>query len=90
MIKVPFRPLVATLFVLGELTYLICFAASAIWTQAIDMRGLFSAIFPGFSGFDAASLLIGLVWVAVYALYAAAVITWTWNFVAVRSEPAPR
>jgi ABC-type proline/glycine betaine transport system permease subunit len=89
MIKVPFRPLVGTLFVLGELTYLICFAASAIWSQTIDMRGLFSGIFPGFNGFDAVSLLIGLVWVAVYALYAAAVISWTWNFVAGRIEPAP-
>ena len=89
MIKVPFRPLVATLFVLGELTYLICFAAGAIWTQAIGMRGLFSAIFLGFSGFDAVSLLIGLVWVAVYALYAAAVTAWTWNLVADRIKPTP-
>lgn len=90
MIKLPFRPLVATLFVLGELTYVICFAAGAIWPHTIEMRGLFSTMLPGFSGFDALSLLIGFVWVAIYALYAAAVASLTWNFVAGRMEPPPR
>lgn len=90
MTKLPFRPLVATLFVLSQLTYVICFAAGAIWPQAIDMSGLFSTMFPGFSGLDALSLLIGFAWVAVYALYAAAVASLTWNFVAGRMEPTPR
>lgn len=55
MIKLPFLPLTAALLVLGELTYVICLAAGAIWPQVIDMRGLFSAILPGFSGFDVPS-----------------------------------
>ncbi|MEX0629574.1 MAG: hypothetical protein WD508_02860 [Chloroflexota bacterium] len=86
MPKLPFVPLFATLFVLGEVTYVLCLAAGAIWPQAIDMRGLFSSIFPGFSGLDAGSLLVGLVWTALYALYAAAVASLTWNFVTARLE----
>lgn len=85
MSKLPFLPLAAALLVLGELTYAICLAAGAIWPQVIDMRGLFGAILPGFSGFDALSLLIGAGWIALYAAYAAAVASLTWNFVAGRA-----
>lgn len=90
MIKLPFLPLTAALLVLGELTYVICLAAAAIWPQAIDMRDLFSTLLPGFSGFDALSLLIGFVWIAVYAVYAAAVASLTWNFVAGRTSGSSR
>lgn len=82
MMRLPFLPLAAALLVLGELTYLICLAASAVWPQVIDMRDLFSTILPGFAGIDAGSVLIGLAWIAVYAAYAAGVASLTWNFVA--------
>lgn len=90
MIKLPFRPLVATLFVLGELTYVICLTAGSIWPEAINMRAMFSTVFPGFSGLDARSLLIGFAWVAIYAIYAAAVASVTWNFAVARMAPTAR
>lgn len=86
MSRLPFRPLTAALFVLGELTFLICFAVAVIWSPAIDMRGLFRTILPGFGGFDVGGLVIGVLWIAVYALYAGAVSSVTWNFVAGRTE----
>jgi hypothetical protein len=90
MIRLRFLPLSAALLALGELTYVLCLAACAIWPQAIDMRDLFSTLLPGFSGFDALSLLIGFLWIAVYAVYAAAVASLTWNFVAGRLTGGPR
>lgn len=90
MLRLPFLPLASALLVLGELTYLVCLAAGAIWPQAIDMQELFSTILPGFAGLDAGSLLIGLGWIAVYAVYAAAVASLTWNFVAGRMEASRR
>lgn len=90
MMRLPFLPLAAALFVLGELTYVLCLAAGAIWPQAIDMRGPFSTILPGFGGLDAASLLIGFAWIAVYAAYAAAVASLSWNFVVARMKASRR
>lgn len=84
MTKLPFLPLTAALLVLGELTYVLCLVAGAVWPQVIDMRGLFVSLLPGFAGFDVLSLLIGVGWIAVYAVYAAAVASLTWNFVARR------
>lgn len=84
MTKLPFLPLTATLLVLGELTYVLCLAAGAVWPQVIDMRDLFRSLLPGFAGFDLLSLLIGVGWIAIYAVYAAAVASLTWNFVARR------
>ena len=86
MSRLPFLPLTAALFVLGELTFLICFAVAAIWSPAIDMRGLFRTILPGFGGFDVGGLLIGAVWIGVYAVYAGAVSSVTWNLVAGRMK----
>jgi hypothetical protein len=90
MMKLPFLPLTAALLVLGELTYVLCLAAGAIWPQATDMRDLFSTLLPGFGGFDALSVLIGFVWIAVYAVYAATVASLTWNLVAGRLTGSPR
>jgi len=88
--RLPFLPLAAALFVLGELSYLICLAAGAIWPQAIDMRELFGTILPGFAGLDAGSVLIGAGWIGAYAAYAAAVASLTWNVVANRMEASRR
>ena len=89
MTKLPFLPLTAALLVLGELTYVLCLAAGAVWPQVIDMRDLFSSLLPGFAGFDVVSLLVGVGWIAVYAVYAAGVASLTWNFVA-RRRTAPQ
>ncbi len=89
MMKLPFLPLTAALLVLGELTYVLCLAAGAIWPQAIDMRDLFRTMLPGFGGFGALSLLLGFVWIAAYAAYAAAVASLTWNLVAGRLAGHP-
>ena len=89
MTKLPFLPLTAALLVLGELTYVLCLAAGAVWPQVIDMRDLFSSLLPGFAGFDVVSLLVGVGWIAVYAVYAAAIASLAWNFVA-RRRTAPQ
>jgi hypothetical protein len=90
MMKLPCLPLTAALLVLGELTYVLCLAAGAVWPQAIDMRGLFRTLLPGFGGFDVLSVLIGSGWIAVYAVYAATVASLTWNFVVGRLTGSPR
>lgn len=89
MIRLPFAPLAAAIVAVGEVAYLVCVAAGAIWPDVFEMRAFFPTIFPGFTWLDPGSFLLGLVEVAGYGLAAAAVATLAWNFVVDRSSKAP-
>lgn len=81
MIRLPFAPLAAAIVAVGEGAYLVCVAAGALWAATFDMKAFFPTLFPGFTWLDPASFFIGLVWVAVYGLVAAAVAMFAWNVV---------
>lgn len=88
MIRLPFLPLAAAIVAVGEVAYLICVAAGAIWPDVFGMKAFFPALFPGFTWLDPASFLLGLAEVALYGLAAAAVAAFAWNFVVDRSNRA--
>ena len=88
MIRLPFAPLAAAIVAVGEVAYLVCVAAGAIWPSTFDMKAFFPTLFPGFTGLDPVSFVLGLVWVAVYGLVAAAVAMFAWNVVVDRTAKA--
>lgn len=88
MIRLPFAPLAAAIVAVGEVAYLVCVAAGAIWPDVFGMRALFPTLFPGFTWLDPGSFLLGLVEVALYGLATAAVAAVAWNFVVDRSAKA--
>lgn len=88
MNRLPFAPLAAAIVAVGEVAYVICLAAGAIWPEGFGMWRSFPTLFPGFNWLDPASVLLGLVEVGLYGLAAAAVATAAWNLVADRSATA--
>ena len=88
MIRLPFAPLAAAIVAVGEVAYLVCVAAGAIWPDVFDMKAFFPTLFPGFTWLDPVSFLLGLVEVALYGLAAAVVATFAWNFVVDRQAKA--
>lgn len=88
MIRLPFAPLAAAIVAVGEVAYLVCVAAGAIWPDVFDMKAFFPTLFPGFTWLDPVSFLFGLVEVALYGLAAAVVATFAWNFVVDRQAKA--
>lgn len=85
MIRLPFAPLAAAIVAVGEVAYLVCVAAGALWPATFGMKTFFPTLFPGFTWLDPFSFVLGLVEVALYGLAAAAVATFAWNFVADRT-----
>lgn len=85
MNRIPFAPLAAAIIAVGEVAYLVCVAAGAIWPDVFSMRASFPTLFPGFAWLDPVSFVLGLGEVALYGLGAAAVAACAWNFVADRS-----
>jgi hypothetical protein len=81
MIRLPFAPLAAAIVAVGEVAYLVCVAAGAIWPDTFAMKAFFPTLFPGFTWLDPVSFIVGLVEVALYGLAAAAVAAVAWNFV---------
>jgi len=88
MIRLPFAPLAAAIVAVGEVAYLACVAAGALWPDVFGMRAFFPTIFPGFTWLDPFSFVLGLVEVAIYGVAAAAVATFAWNFVVDRTTRA--
>lgn len=88
MIRLPFAPLAAAIVAVGEVAYLVCVAAGAIWPAVFGMKAFFPTLFPGFTWLDPVSFLLGLAEVALYGLAAAAVATFAWNFVVDRRAKA--
>lgn len=88
MIRLPVAPLAAAIVAVGEVAYVVCVAAGALWPSTFSMKTYFPALFPGFTWLDPASFVIGLVWVAVYGLVAAGVAAVAWNFVVDRTARA--
>ncbi len=85
MIRLPLAPLTAAIVAVGEVAYLACVAAGALWPNVFGMRTFFPTIFPGFTWLDPLSFVLGLVEVALYGLAAAAVASVAWNFVVDRT-----
>ena len=90
MIRLPFTPLAAAIVAVGEVAYLVCIVAGALWPSVFGMRAFFPTIFPGFTWLDPLSFILGLVEVAVYGLAAAAVAMVAWNVVDDRMTRAAR
>jgi len=90
MIRLPFAPLAAAIVAVGEVAYLVCIVAGALWPSVFGMRAFFPTIFPGFTWLDPLSFILGLVEVAVYGLAAAAVAMVAWNVVDDRMTRAAR
>ena len=90
MIRLPFAPLAAAIVAVGEVAYLVCIVAGALWPSVFGMRAFFPTIFPGFTWLDPLSFILGLVEVAVYGLAAAAVAMVAWNVVVDRMTRAAR
>lgn len=86
MIRLPFTPLAAALVAVGEVGYVICLAAGALWPNTFGMRSWFTTVFPGFTWLDPFSVVLGLVEVALYGLAAAAVAYIAWNAVVDRTK----
>lgn len=89
LIRLAFWPLAAGLVAVGEMTYLVCTAAGLLWPATFAMRSAFPTLFPGFIWIDPFSVVLGLAWVAIYALAAAAIFAAAWNAVVERQWPAP-
>jgi hypothetical protein len=85
MFRLPFTPLAAAIVAVGEVAYVVCVAAGAIWPDEFGMKAFFPTLFPGFTWLDPPSLVLGLIEVALYGLAAAAVATVAWNAVVDRS-----
>lgn len=85
MIRLPFAPLAAAIVAVGEVAYVVCLAAGALWPTAFEMRTFFPSLFPGFTWLDPFSVVLGLTEVAVYGLAAAAVAMLAWNVVVDRT-----
>ncbi len=88
MIRLPFAPLAAAIVAVGEVAYLVCVVAGAIWPDLFGMKAFFPTLFPGFTWLDPGSFLLGLAEVALYGLAGAAVAAFAWNFVVDRSTRA--
>lgn len=90
MIRLPFAPLAAAIVAVGEVAYLLCVVAGALWPDVFGMKASFPSLFPGFTWLDPVSFVLGLVEIALYGIGAAAVATVAWNFVAKRAAGAGR
>jgi hypothetical protein len=88
MIRLSFAPLAAAIVAVGEVAYLVCVAAGALWPSVFGMQTFFPAIFPGFTWLDPPSFVLGLAEVAVYGLAAAAIAMTAWNSVVDRTTKA--
>lgn len=88
MMRLPLAPLAAAIVSVGEVAYLVCVAAGAIWPDVFGMKAFFPTLFPGFTWLDPVSFALGLVEMALYGLAAAAVAMVAWNFVVERSAKA--
>jgi hypothetical protein len=85
MTRLPFAPLATAIVAVGEVAYLVCIAAGALWPTVFGMKTFFPTVFPGFTWLDPFSFVLGLVEVALYGLAAAAVAMVAWNFVVDRT-----
>lgn len=90
MIRLPFAPLAAAMVAVGEVAYLVCVAAGALWPSVFRMQAFFPTIFPGFTWLDPVSFVLGLVETTAYGLAAAAIAMVAWNFVVDRTTRATR
>jgi len=90
MTRLPFAPLAAAVVAVGEVAYLVCVAAGAIWPSVFGMKAYFSTLFPGFTWLDPFSFVLGLAEVAAYGVAGAAVAVIAWNFVVDRSSRVAR
>lgn len=86
MMRLPFAPLAAAIVAVGEVAYLVCIAAGALWPSTFGMQTFFPTIFPGFTWLDPFSFVLGFAEVALYGLAAAVVAMIAWNFVVDRSS----
>ena len=74
-----FRPMVITLFATLSVSYVLCIAGDLLfgWTIYEAWRSLL----PGFTWpLTAVGFLAGLLWIAGYSLYAAALIVFPYNY----------
>lgn len=84
--KLDFRALAFALFVAGLISYLLCIVGDVLfgWT----MYQVWAPLLPGFTWpLTLGGFLIGLLWLVLYSIYAAALIVWSYNL-AVRREAA--
>lgn len=81
-----FRPLAITLFVVLSVSYVLCIAAGLLfgWTMYVA----WAPLLPGFTWpVTAVGFLIGLLWLAGYSLYGAALIVFPYNYL-IRQQSA--
>jgi len=78
--KLDFKAVGLTLWIAGLVSYILCIAGDLLlgWS----MYQVWAPLLPGFTWPLATSgFLIGLVWLALYSLYGAALIIWPYNFI---------
>lgn len=76
--KLDFRALAITLFLAGLASYVLCIVGDLLfdWT----MYQIWAPLLPGFTWpLTPAGFFIGLIWLILYSLYAAAIIVWPYN-----------
>lgn len=76
--KLDFRALAITLFLAGLASYALCIVGDLLfdWT----MYQVWAPLLPGFTWpLSPAGFIIGLIWLILYSLYAAAIIVWPYN-----------
>lgn len=83
--KLNFRATGLTLFLAGLTSYILCILGDILlgWT----MYQVWAPLLPGFTWpLTAGGFLIGIVWLALYSLYGAALIVWPYNFFTQRAS----
>lgn len=77
--KLDFTAVGITLFIAGVVSYILCIAGDVLFGWG--MYQVWAPLLPGFTWpLTINGLLIGLVWLALYSLYGAALIVWPYNF----------
>jgi hypothetical protein len=74
-----FKSLTVTFFIAGFASYILCIAGDLLfgWTMYL----VWAPLLPGFAWpLSISGFLIGLVWLALYSIYTAALIVFPYNF----------
>jgi len=79
MKRLRFKPVAATGIIFGEATYILCVIFDFIFPQWA-MYKLWEILLPGFTWISWGSFLIGLIDIALYGLYVAAVFVPVYNY----------
>lgn len=81
--KLDYKAVGVTLLIAGFVSYMLCIAGDLLFGWS--MYQVWAPLLPGFTWpLTTGGFLIGLVWLALYSLYGAALIVWPYNFITQR------